>query len=384
MKIVRNILLLVLSALSVTCCSKRLGQEPSQLSIYVRIPEMTEVKAELGDVAAELSAESLIKTLSIWVFLSDYFDEARPAGHCLGYINPSNAIGRDPLTGFENRYYMNIDADIAKAHPAVDVYVIANREDASINRIAFSENTPKSVLDNYILTGNYYSINSEGTATHSSVPSSGLPFSAVGKHLQMMGNYPVMHVETLTLTRLVSKVRVVMSQLADAAGPVVNFAINDLSLDGGLIGKEEYVFNDSFDAFKLKKAGTADDYIPYRLKFSPSAYAEIAQNTAPQEYAYKSGMTAQEYETLVLKGISDGVLTDVGRYYLRESDKGLSGKIDYTIDGVNGSATFAMPDGDTFSRNHSWIVYIFFLRDEMKFTVSWTDWLDGGFFNLTQ
>lgn len=42
------------------------------------------------------------------------------------------------------------------------------------------------------------------------------------------------------------------------------------------------------------------------------------------------------------------------------------------------------PGTEVFSRNTSWIVYIFFLRDEMKFTVSWTDWLDGGFFNLTQ
>ena len=383
MKRLCNILALMLVLLAANCCQKRLPEVSSRLNIYVRFPRPVEVKAEIGDVAAEeLNKETYIKNLTIWVFLSDDFDAQRPSGYCLGALGPSQ--GSDPLTGNENQYYIEIDPDIARAHPNVDVYAIANTESSSINSVSLSLSPSRDKLDAYLMQGNYYTVKSDGTPSHTSVPAGGLPFAAVGKSMQMTGKYPVMQVETITLTRLVSKFRIVMSQLVDAAGPVMNFTITGLSLDAGLIASAEYVFNDSDEAFKISKAGTDADYVQYELAFPPSSYATVAANASPQEYAYYSGMTAQEYETLVLGGIEAGVLTDVGKCYLRESDKGLTGKITYTIDGVPGSAAFSMQAGDAFSRNHSWIVYIYFLSDEMKFSVNWTPWLDGGSFNLTQ
>ena len=84
-------------------------------------------------------------------------------------------------------------------------------------------------------------------------------------------------------------------------------------------------------------------------------------------------MTGQQYETKIQEGINAGDLTDLGTFYLRESDKALKGTIKYTIKHTekdNSITTiennpeipnFAMVDEGDFSRNHTWIVYAYFV-----------------------
>lgn len=377
MRTLSIISLAVLSLLTLSCAREPVASEQVELGIYVRLPEWPDTRADVGEVSPELAAEVTVKNLSIWVFLSDYYDDDRPAGYCLGYLNPSQS--KDPVTGNENRYYMRIDADIALAHPDVDVYVLANSGSSSMNMPSSGLNasTPRDYLDNLLLNGTYYGIKADGSPQCKAVPSGGFPFSAVGKRMRMKGNYPVMNLETVTLTRTVSKFRIVVSQLVDAVGPVMDFTIDEIALEGGQFATSEYIFNGSFYPYKFVRSGQAADYIATPLRFTPPSHDDVARNPAPEQYAYGEGQTGQEYENLVLQGIKDGVLTDIGVCYLRESDKPLAGHVTYTIGGVQSTAAFQMSEGASFARNHSWIVYIYFLRDEMRFSVTWTDWVHG-------
>ena len=59
---------------------------------------------------------------------------------------------------------------------------------------------------------------------------------------------------------------------------------------------------------------------------------------------------------------------ELQRYYLRESDKKLKGKIYYTIgnggEGWPKSTEFEMVAEGDFTRNHTWIVYGYFTGKE--------------------
>ena len=373
----RLIWIALLALLTLSCSRDVLKEDPVELGICVRLPQLPDVRASVGEVSAELAAEATIKNLSIWVFLSNYFDDERPAGYCLGYLNPSQS--KDPLTAYENRYYIKIDADIARAHPDVDVYVLANSGSASMNMPSsgLNQNTTRDYLKTLLLNGSYYGVKADGTPECRAVPGTGFPYSAVGKRMQMQGTYPVMNLATVTLERVVSKFRFVVSQLTDAVGPVMDFSIDELTLDGNQFASSEYIFNDGYLPWKFVKNGNLLDYISTPVRFTVPDHDAVALNPAPEEYAYAPGQTGQEYENRILQGIRDGVLTDVGVCYLRESDKAVGGHITYTVGGVQTTRTFHMEDGAALSRNHSWIVYIYFLRDEMRFSVTWTDWVHG-------
>ena len=61
----------------------------------------------------------------------------------------------------------------------------------------------------------------------------------------------------------------------------------------------------------------------------------------------------------------------MGPYYLRETDKKLSGVLTYQIDQIGSSTTdrkarFEMKTEGDFSRNHTWIVYAYYGVDGMK------------------
>lgn len=351
-----------------------------ELAISVRIPEMGVTKAHEGEVGGETWAETSIKNLKIWVFLADDVP-GHPAGECLGYLQP--AQDKYPQTGVENRYYISLHPVIATADPLprVDVYVLANAY--AIGQGGLNKNTTRAQLDALVLSGTQFGIQNNAPVQTAVSDNNGLPFSAVGKNLSMKGKYPVYYVETVSLKRAVSKFRFVFSQLRDAAGNVTDFQVTSLQLDGGLIASQEYLFNDSTNPYKIKVSDAT--YVAEPMIFTPPAVSEIAASYLPEQFAYdRNAMGTQEYQDLILKGIADGELTSWGLSYLRETDKKLQGTIEYVISGVPGTATFTMKDGGDFARNRYWIVYIYFLSDEIKFSVSWTPWEDGLDFHLTE
>ena len=72
-------------------------------------------------------------------------------------------------------------------------------------------------------------------------------------------------------------------------------------------------------------------------------------------------MTSQDYENLINQGIKDNKLSELGHYYLKESDKQVKGKVTYTIGAQEKTVTFQTESAGDFSRNHTWIVYGYFV-----------------------
>ncbi len=393
MKVLARIfLLLTLAALAATACRRTLDEEP-ELILWLDIEAPAETKGSEGSVPAE-GSEDAIKDLHIWVFLNETVDENNPAGKLLGYINPissrpdpdnKNTIS-DPLTQYENRYHIPLDRVVAQAKPKVDIYVIGNP--ASIGQGGLSESTTRATLDDLVMSGNCFGVGTDGKPICTAVPSDGLPYSGVAKGLSMTGSYPVMRVDVVTVRKAVSKFRFVFCQLRDEVGPMVkSLTVTGLTVNGENISETEYLFNDSANPYKIS------GYRASAINFDPPT--SVRRYTAPEEYVFNPPANlaeredyARQYEALINNGINTKkVLTEAGRCYLRETDKKLTGQVSYSYQvgeaTVNASADFSMHAPGDFVRGRSWIVYVFFVRESMQFSVSWTDWENGNEWSLT-
>ena len=359
-------ILLLLAAFALGCMRDDiLDTDSPQLNIFIDIPQPVLTKADVGPVASETAQEYAIHTLQIWVFLSEACGNYA-AGYCLGYIKPS------PLyfnTASGSDFAFPINADIAEAHPNVDVFVIANAESAGYaNLDGF---TSRAQLEALIMNGELYGTTGSAPSC-TSVPGSGLPFTGVGKNMRMKGTFPVLKVDAVRMTRAVSKMRFVFSQLVDEDGPLNECEITDVRINNGGLALSEYLFNDTANPYKIGPSG----YASSPMVFSVPDNFDIAGNSQPEDYAYK-GQTAQEYSDLVAEGIDSGVLSQMGLCYLRETDRKITGSISYYLNGLPGTVNFEMRDTGDFARNHYWIVYLYFTRDAIEFTVSWTPWEEG-------
>jgi len=363
--------LLALTLLAAAGCRESLLDQVPKLSICLEIPQTALTRADEGRVPSEAAAENAINTLQIWVFLHEA-GGGFPAGTCIGYIAPEPLFLSD---GSENRYAMPLNPKVAEDHPDVDVYVLANAASAGYPNL--NAETTRDQLDALVMSGDIFGISGNAPVC-TAVPETGLPFAGVGKGMKMKGTYPVLTVDSVTLTRAVSKLRFVFSQLVDEEGPLNDCSVTSVTLDGGGIARAEYLFNDSAAAWKI----AAGQYETASMTFPGLTADEIACSATPEDYAF-DGQTALEYETLIRQGIAAGELTSCGLSYLRETDRQLTGTISYVLNGVPGTAEFSMKDPGDFARNHSWIVYLYFTRDAIQFTVSWTLWEEGHDFILT-
>lgn len=395
-KFVRIFLLLVTVLLAVAC--ERTPVDEPQLVIWLDVEEPVLTKGSEGSVPAE-GTEDEIKDLRIWVFLHGNVvknnEVLYPDGYLLGYIKPSV---NDPLTQYENRYHIiPLPLDIAEVKPPVDIYVIGNP--SSVGQGGLNANTTRVELDGLTMSGTCFGVNADEKPNNTSVFSDGLPYTGVAKNLSMTGSYPVMRVDRVVVRKAVSKFRFVLCQLRDDAGKLINnLQITGLSLNGvdgnghflengDNISNAEYLFNDSGNSYKVN--GYRTEAINFTIP------ASVRQYAAPEEYVFNPPAEqdqwetyARQYEALIDDGINKKkVLTEAGRCYLRETNKQLSGKVSYSYvvgeNTIQTSATFTMHSPGDFVRGRSWIVYVYFLRDSMHFSVSWTGWTNGGEWSLT-
>jgi hypothetical protein len=148
--------------------------------------------------------------------------------------------------------------------------------------------------------------------------------------------------------------------------------INKITFDDGMIPTAEYLFLGEYEYNVGNTYETGEDN--KELVNTPKV---VAPYSSPTEYAFM-GQTGQEYEALINKGIEDERLTEVGKFYLRESNKKITGTITYTVGNSDKelSAPFKMSEAGDFSRNHTWIVYGFFAgKDNLKvFSVDVKGW----------
>jgi hypothetical protein len=143
-----------------------------------------------------------------------------------------------------------------------------------------------------------------------------------------------------------------------------------------MIPKEEYLFLE--EPYTGRNYNVGSEYEAAAPLVN--AAKEVRSYSSPTEYAYR-GQTGKEYEELINKGIKEEILTEVGKFYLRESGKKITGTITYTVGSSTTalSAPFTMSEEGDFSRNHTWIVYGFFAgKDNLKvFSVDVNDWTES-------
>ena len=338
-------MLLAIFVVAVLCTACGGGQENTLeaqkpvLTIYVYAPEHPiATRDDVGDVPAT-TAENRVQSLHIWVFEHD-------SGSLVGYINPSTATLNSQQ---QDAYLMDVSDNFAKNHPNIDVYVLANPGNT------LGSESSRDALDAAVMghaEGDAFGLKTPTT----SVPATGLPMSGVLRNQPVYGDYPVLRIgselemATVWLQRLVSKLRFVFTRSEDSPSVV----IESITLDGGTVPAEEYLF-------------LADDGKKYHVG---SGYEPEAQLTAnvdvtaacidPQTYIYNEYMEATAYESLVENGIAKGELTQAGPFYLRESDRRLTGTIAYAVNGEPRQAFFQMAQAGDFARNHSWTVYGYF------------------------
>lgn len=368
-------MILAAALLAVAGCLRDplLYPENGNLTVRVFIPESIITKAETGDEAA-VNDERVVFTLQIWVYKNGGTDATSLVGYRMLDGDALAATGLN--AGHETRFTIPVDQTFVDTKPRVDVYALVNGASAGFTTDKFAyiagdwTKLNPSDLQDYVFGGDLYGVN---TLT-SAVPAAGLPMAGVAMNQEVTGDFPVLSISTVTVTRVVSKLRFVFCQMTENGVPVDEFHITGISLSGN-IGQTEKLFTantyDSSGYNALSKTYPADGALP----------ASIAGNPAPGDYLFQPGMTAQQYDDKIRSGVSSGVLTQWGLTYLRESDQKLTGTISYTA-GTGGSmrsktANFTMEAAGDFTRNHSWTIYAYFIGGRLVVQPTVLPWIAG-------
>ena len=363
---------------------------PSQLEIHVYTPGHPVVtRADVEKVNPD-DDEKVVNSLQIWVFVSQEKTSAAGTlheGDMVGYLSPQ--ISTPSSTEFTGKYQLTVSDLFAELKPKVNVYVVANVS-VSNTGCNLSENSTMEELENALIQNNkhnggddFFGISSPMTTVVPEGSEGGLPMSGVLKGTEVGGSQPVLKVQTpVTVVRAVSKVRFVFSRTDqwttdEEYGSSQKLKITGITIDNGMIPKAEYLFlAKEYNTEDLTKnchvlttyeSGLDENGIA--LTPLTSSASQIPEYANPSEYSYTGEKTGQEYEDLINGGIEAGHLAEVGKFYLRESDKLITGKIHYTIgEGDNlpvKSSTFRMKAAYDFSRNHTWIVFGYFSSKEI-------------------
>ena len=355
-----------------TGCSKSSESEENEepqpgkpvLKIYVFSPDRPIVtRGDNGEVDAS-EAENKINNIHVWVYETG-------TDNLIGHISLNNV----DISEAGKEVTMELDDTYAnkESKPNVDVYVAANVTSSNCG-LSFDATTTNTQLDGALIKEGYFGVSN----LISAVPGDGLPMSGVLKNKPVMGNNKVYQVQdnetsgklaNVRLVRAVSKIRFVASK--SSTNPDV-VTVNSIVLNGDVLPKEEYLFlTNAYDLAATPKWRVGTSYVVQKTLVSN--VTEVATNNSPASYSWDGSMSGQQYETKIQNGIDAGELSDLGTFYLRESDKALKGTINYTIEHTekNNDVTtihnnpeipnYAMVANGDFSRNHTWIVYAYFV-----------------------
>ena len=362
--------------LLLAACSKN-EESPEEIqpviNVYVYSPDHPVVtRGDIGNVDP-IEKESLINSLQIWVF-------EHGTENLVSYYQPETVSNLNDDKGVT--YQLNVSEAFAKADPkpTVDVYVVANVKSENCG-LSCDDKTTRATLEGAKIGSSYFGLSS----LVAEVPDAGLPMSGVLRDVAVSGSAPVFKISSVKLTRAVSKLRFIFSR--DKSGEVVK--ISSITLGAELspenqetqipqIPTEEYLFLKADNS--LYHIGSTYENGGTELLPSDSPLRnDIKSNDDPLKYTYQSGQNAQDYENLIAAGVRDEKLSGVGPYYLRETDKQLSGVISYkkgTSEDVY-KAEFKMKAAGDFSRNHTWIIYAYYGVDGMKvvtvYSQNWTE-----------
>ena len=390
--------------------------EDCYLDIYVYAPDRPIVtRGDVGEIEIRAKEESEVHTLQIWVFKSNN-------GDLVGYLNAGGNDEAYDVTGAkisdpsilnetgQQVYRMKVEKSFANAPEAVDVYVVANA--ASYISTTLDGNTTRAQLNNakigsdYFGTTDLYGIDDLKSGTRKRIYTNGLPMSAVLKNQPISGKFPALRIgsesqiATLHLTRAVSKLRFVLCRIKENASSNKKLvSIDEIQLNSGVVNTSCQIPTETY-----LMPGTysyTNNYVSDGITYVSDTEtgrllpASIPQVIDPLAYSYET-QDAQEYENLIDKAISgealanvgDEKLKELGLSYLRESDKQLTGTITYTYNEDNSptnteeTVPFSMAAAGDFLRNHSWIVYIYYLDSKLYVLtvthIGMRSWGNGG------
>ena len=340
------------------------GEGCGMLHVAIDFPDNSFAsKADVGEVPAS-TEENAIYDLAIWVFNHDT-REAVTA--------PLITDSELPSAGGVRKYAFPVDRSFLLTKPKVDVFVLVNR--SAINTTV-NENSSWEDLYGAIFGGSDFFSPQKPIQGVSRVR--GLPMSGVGLDLTVSGEEPSLSVPGISVGRAVSKLRYVFSQMYTENNTEEEYSIRKVVLHGGQIPQEEYVFSPGGCRI------VPSNYVSEAMTTEWPSGAALATCDAPEIYSY-AGQDGPSYEALITDGILRRQLTDCGTYYLRESDKALSGTVYYTIvhKGQDGAADvveektrpFSMAAPGDFARNHTWTVYGYFISNRtLQMAVSVLPW----------
>jgi len=360
----------LLTAVLACSCERRgliIPEEP-QLYVRVSLPDAVLTRAETGTHNGT-AAERAVNSLQIWVFRAG----ATTTAGFIGYKNldPTALASTGLKNGSAARFAITIDKTLLDEYPRpnVDVYAVVNGESAGFTIDKFPSasgdwtQVSPSDLAAFVLDTSLFGVSTLVTE----VPAGGLPMAGVLRNEPMTGDFPVLSINTLRVTRAVSKIRFVFCQMSENGSPVDEFHITGISLSGQ-IGRDEKLFTDNVFSTNtyLTRLYDSEGYVDLNKSWTSSSELPVpANNPTPGNYLYTNGMTAQEYEDAIDGGVSAGVLTQWGLTYLRETDKQLTVNISFTVGTGTSmrskSTSFTMSSAGDFTRNHSWIIYGYFI-----------------------
>ena len=382
MKKVLNIeMWMLLVIVLLTACSDHSGESSDEngdcfLNIYVYAPGRPMLtRADVGEIAHREAAESEVHTLQIWVFKHD-------GGSLVGYLNATPTFLNE--TDGQEMFRMKVEKEFADNPENVDVYVVANAESVELT---LGENTERDDLDAVKIGTAYFGVTNlygkdDLLPTTGRISTAGLPMSGIEKDQPIYGSFPALRIgsqekmTTVQLTRAVSKLRFVLCRIASEDDKEL-VSIDGIQLDGGMIPTKSYLMPGTYTY-------SSDPVAPTDYETNPIVYvntdnkllkADIPTVEDPMKYAYET-QAAQDYENMINGAIagtykaaeSDQPLKQLGLTYLRESDKQLTGTIQYSVQQKGNTdetqvdhTTFSIAAPGDFYRNRSWIIYVFYM-----------------------
>lgn len=348
------IILLLLTACSSSDDTAGTEKRQAMLTVYVYSPEHPLlIRSDVGNVNAS-AAESKITRLQIWIFENG-------TGKQVAYLDTEEtsllSVGEGAV------YQIPVSDEFAHSKPNVDIYVMANiPSDGFGGGNTLNATSTREQVRSADIPEEHFGLSSPTMV----VPDEGLPMTGALTDQQVVGDAPVLRIGTLTniatvqLTRAVSKVRFVFANTkstTDVSAPPLY--ITGIIMDANKIPQEEYLI-------PPRTAPTLAYYTDKMPLFSTAdatQYVTAAETEDPTLFIY-GGQEAQEYEDLLDEYIhkSPAELTQIGPYYLKESDRQLSGKISYQIGSTSKEPmAFRMEHEGDFRRNHTWIVYAYYV-----------------------
>ncbi len=344
--------------LAVACSSSDESgeQQPTTLTVYVYSPEHPMlIRSDVGNVNASFD-ESKITRLQIWVFTNGTHEK-------VAYLDTKETSQLNVGEGAV--YQLPVSDAFAQSKPDVDVYVLANiPTEGYASDSKLDGNSTRDAILSATIPENHFGLASPTTQ----VPDAGLPMAGALTSQPVIGEAPVLRVgtssniATVRLERAVSKVRFVF---ANTDGEP-ELKIKDIKLNAEMILNTEYLIQ------QIRMPET-DWNVETPLWTATQTEDIVVKVANPTIYIY-GGQEAQVYENL----IDQSELTKIGPFYLRESDKKLSGTITYQIgESADQTGTFEMDAAGDFRRNHTWIVYAYhagggFLQMEAIYVKEWT------------